>query len=242
MRRRRSCKSRRRVHRQCDAGGAWASAGADRRMPVSTTPAPRRARWGAGRGSSPRPRQTTETIGDADQHLMAIELAAAIAEIRVAIFETSGDIGVDGVFDAAAHEPPVTIFGCGPMCRPLVDRGAEPSIGVAAPRIDQGVVRHQVAGPRRQIDGALRVHEDGGPVRRPEEVVIDPKVETRLGADHEARGNTVVITKKCTTGNGVLRAIGGHIANPRSEGSGVVLCPASLNTNKWPVERLGIGI
>src|SRR5690606_13200545 len=125
--------------------------------------------------------------------LVAIELAAAVAQVGVAIFETGRDPVCEGMLNAAAHEPPVAVFASRAEAGGILDRCTEPRVGVTAASVEQSIVGHQIPGPRREVDRTLRIdrYKRGASVAR--EAVIDAEIQTDLGADHEARSDLVVI-------------------------------------------------
>ena len=61
-------------------------------------------------GKVPAERVRLEAIGDPKQHLVPVELAIAVAEIGIPIFETRGDAVPQDPLDAAADQPAVTIL------------------------------------------------------------------------------------------------------------------------------------
>lgn len=83
----------------------------------------------------------SEGIGDADQCLVAVELAVAFAQVGIAIFHPRGDVIADGALDAAADQPAIAVFRCGSEARRIIEGGPHPGVPVAAARVEQGVCR-----------------------------------------------------------------------------------------------------
>src|SRR3546814_9442130 len=87
----------------------------------------------------------------------------------MAIFQPRRDVVAYGALDTAADHPAVAVFRCGSEAGRTIERGSHTRVGVAAARVEQRVVGHEVTGPRGEIERALGIDRDERGARRSEE-------------------------------------------------------------------------
>src|SRR3546814_11760991 len=105
----------------------------------------------------------------------------------MAIFQPRRDVVAYGALDTAADHPAVAVFRCGSEAGRTIERGSHTRVGVAAARVEQRVVGHEVTGPRGEIERALGIDRDERGPRNADTAVFGPALHTGLRPHYHAR-------------------------------------------------------
>src|SRR3546814_19512867 len=124
----------------------------------------------------------------------------------MAIFQPRRDVVAYGALDTAADHPAVAVFRCGSEAGRTIERGSHTRVGVAAARVEQRVVGHEVTGPRGEIERALGIDRDERGARIADNAVVGAELNTGLGATYHERADLVVLTCEHATRERVLGA------------------------------------
>src|SRR3546814_14568830 len=112
----------------------------------------------------------------------------------MAIFQPRRDVVAYGALDTAADHPAVAVFRCGSEAGRTIERGSHTRVGVAAARVEQRVVGHEVTGPRGEIERALGTDREQRGARIADTAVVGAELQTGLGAHYTHRADHCVLT------------------------------------------------